>query len=251
MKTIFTLLTSLLVSMSVLASGDKPKSTLTIESSGRGGVKVVIDGRSFQSRDNYFRIDAMDFGKHDVQVYRERINPFFGAFGVRYEMVFNDRILMRPFSDITISIDRFGRTTVNEDRHPGRFSKDDDRDFDNDRDDHQGNYDKSFDGTGYNDYGYGRAMNDVEFDRVLDCIQKEWYENNKVKSASQIISTNYFTSFQVKQMLQLFSFETNKLELAKQAYTKTIDKQNYNCVFDVFTFGGSREELARYIRSCR
>ena len=51
-------------------------------------------------------------------------------------------------------------------------------------------------------------------------------------------------------MLQLFSFEGNKLELAKQAYSKTLDKQNYQCVADVLMFRSSKDELARFIRDC-
>ena len=92
-------------------------------------------------------------------------------------------------------------------------------------------------------------MNDFEFNRVLGSIGKEWFETNKEKSAIQIIHTNYFTACQVKQMLQLFSFDNNKLDLAKQAYSKTVDQKNYFMINDVFSFNSSKDELARYIRS--
>ena len=132
--------------------------------------------------------------------------------------------------------------------------RDDDDYYDNDsgngRD--KGWKDKDDRNSGYGTYnGYVSVMSNVEFQRVLDCIDKEWFENNKMKSAMQIINTNYFTSFQVKQMMQLFSFESNKLELAKQAYSKTVDKQNYQCVSEVLMFRSSKEELARFIRDCR
>jgi hypothetical protein len=278
MKTIFTLLASLLVSISLLAGGSKPKSTLTIQSYDRSNIKVVIDGRRFESHNNYMRIQSMEAGSHDLKIYREKNNGLFNIFGTRYEMVFKNYIVIKPFSDVIISIDRFGRATINESRTRGRNDwgdrkgygdrderkgyddrdKNRDDDFEFDRGNQYGDYDQGRDdrfgdknSRGYNNSGYSQAINDIEFNRVLDCIQKEWFEPNKMKSASQIIRTSFFTSAQVKQMLQLFSFENNKLELAKQAYTQTVDKQNYKCVSDVFWFNSSKDELARYIRDCR
>jgi hypothetical protein len=70
-----------------------------------------------------------------------------------------------------------------------------------------------------------------------------------VKSATQIINTNFFTSEQVKEMLQLFSFENNKLDLAKLAYDKTVDPRNFYVVNDVFSHSNSKDELARFIRN--
>ncbi len=79
-------------------------------------------------------------------------------------------------------------------------------------------------------------------------IRKEWFENNRLTSAKTIIDKNNFTAQQVKEMMLLFSFENNKLEIAKYAYRKTVDKQNYYVVNDAFTFSSSKDELARFIR---
>ena len=49
----------------------------------------------------------------------------------------------------------------------------------------------------------------------------------------------------------LFVFESNKLEVAKSAYRKTVDKQNYYQLNDALTFSSSKEELARFIRESR
>src|SRR4030095_9599458 len=99
--------------------------------------------------------------------------------------------------------------------------------------------------------GYAGGMNDREFHNVLQAIQKEWLESNKFKSASQIIKNNSFTTAQVEQILLLFSFENNKLELAKQAYSHTVDKKNYTRLFDLFSYSSSKRELERYIDSCK
>jgi hypothetical protein len=100
-----------------------------------------------------------------------------------------------------------------------------------------------------NNSGYGRQMSDYDFSRALNSISMQRGDFQKVESARQIINTSFFSSTQVKQMLQLFSFENDKLDLAKLAYSKTVDKQNFSIVSDVFNSYSSRDELARYIRS--
>ncbi len=117
------------------------------------------------------------------------------------------------------------------------------RDYDFDRDGQWGDYD--------NHEGYASGMNDREFTSVLQSIEKEWLESNKLKSASQIVKTNSLSTAQVEQLLLLFSFESNKLQLAKQAYANTVDKRNYSRLFDVFSFNSSKVELERYIRNPR
>jgi len=93
-------------------------------------------------------------------------------------------------------------------------------------------------------------MSDREFAQVMNSMQKEWFENNRMKSASYIISNNFFTADQVKDMVSVFNFEDNRLEIARQAYTKTLDKENYNCVVNALQYKSSKDELARFIRSC-
>jgi hypothetical protein len=93
-------------------------------------------------------------------------------------------------------------------------------------------------------------MSDREFDQVMYSLKHEWFEGNRMKSASFIISNNFFTAEQVKDIVNSFSFEDNKVDIAKQAYPKTLDKENYNCVINALQYRSSKDELARFIRSC-
>ena len=299
MKTFFTLFASLILSVAVFA-GNHPRTSLIIKSSDQNDIRVVIDGRRFEPNDYHLSIRDLQPGYHTVRVYRERNVGLFTIFGQRYDLVFNNTIMMRPFTSLMIVIDRFGRSRIIDSRSRGGrdydfqsrdFQHDHDFDFDNgrnfgdygdrdhnwndrdsrwgeiDRDNHNGQIgghdgqwdnqsQDSHDGRignrddrGYNDNSYNKAMNDFEFNRVLASMDREWSENNKMKSASQIISTSFFTTAQIKQMLQMFSLENNKLDLAEQAYSKTVDQRNYFMINDVFSSSFSKDELARYIRS--
>lgn len=309
MKRFFTLLSFLILSVAVFATDARTKSMLTIKSVDRGSIRVIIDGRRFEPNDNYLSIRNIQSGYHTVKIYREKNTGKFRIFGKSYEVVFNNSINVKPNTSVMISVDRFGRTIVKQNRMNGRsggngkgyggrddrnFGDGDDRnwdshhDYDFDRGRNMGDYDRDRDGRidnsnrndrngqydgrgkndrngqydsrdyenrnwknnrGYNDNGYNRAMSDFEFNRVLSSIEDEWRENNKTKSATQLISTNYFTTAQVKEMLQLFSTESIKLELAKQAYSKTVDQKNYFMINEVFSYNSSKDELTRFIRT--
>jgi len=249
MKTIFTLLASLIMSVAVFAAGAKSKSMLTVKSNDQSDVRVVLDGKRFESGSNSIMIRDLNSGYHTIKVYRQKNNGFFNIIGKMYEVVYSTSLHVKQGTHIMITIDHYGRTSVQETKIKGRLNRDHnknlnrDRDFNYDRDGQWGDYD--------NNYGYERGMDDREFNQVLQSIEKEWLESNKLKSAIQIVKTNSLTSAQVKEMALLFSFENNKLELAKQAYTNTVDKRNYYILNDVFSFSNSKDELNRYIRNAR
>lgn len=271
MKTIFTLFLSFIASIALMAADARPKSNLMIRTSERGDIRVVIDGRRFESNDNSIRIRGLDAGNHRVRIYREKNSGRYSLFGKKFELVFDRNLRFRPQSNTLISIDRFGRASIREGRRNNRDQRDDrydrnrryenDRDIDDwedervwdrnrdfDYDDTRNSGDYDFDNN--NRYG-NRVMSDLEFSHVIQAMQREWLETNKQKSASQVISANYLTTAQVKQVLQLFSFENIKLDLAKQAYIKTVDHQNYQSIMDVFSYNSSREELRRFMRTSR
>jgi hypothetical protein len=69
--------------------------------------------------------------------------------------------------------------------------------------------------------------------------------------AQQIADNNYFTTAQVKELVKLFSFEDRKLEFAKYAYARTLDRNNYFTINEAFNFSRTKEELADYIKNFR
>jgi uncharacterized protein DUF4476 len=255
MKKIFTLLSSLALGIAVFAADAKPKNALTIKSVDRSNIKIVVDGRRFEPSHSSITIQGLDAGTHKVKIYKERNTGMFSIFGKKYDVVFNKSVNMKNRTDVTIAIDRFNRTTITTEKRNGRGGRDNDRWEDDDEFDFGNGHD-------YGDYNnddrwndrddrYESGMNDRDFSRVLESIQKEWLESNKLKSATHIVTTNKLSTAQVRQMLILFSFESNKLQLAKSAYANTTDKRNYSMLYEVFSFSSSKDELARFIRNFR
>ena len=47
--------------------------------------------------------------------------------------------------------------------------------------------------------------------------------------------------------MEAFTFEDNKLTMAKELYDQTTDKANYDTVVDALTYKSDRDELIDYI----
>lgn len=241
MKTIFTLFVSMLMSVSLFAGDNRGKSSLLIKSLDNADIRVVLDGKRFEPNDNALFISNLDAGRHTIKVYRESRGGFFQIVGKRYELVYNTQVTLKNRSQLLIQIERNGVITVRENRtqpNRGRNNDRDRREYDFDRDGVYGDYDRYM----------APSMSQSEFQRVLSNIDREWLETNKIKSASQVVRTERLSTDQVKEIMRLFRFENNRLEVAKLAYANTVDKWNFHEVNTLFSYSSSRVELERYIR---
>ena len=258
MKTFFTFLFSSIFAF-VSVANDGPR--VTISSINKSKLYVEVDGHRYNMKDNEISIRDLRSGNHTIKVIREMKKNnrgwIFGTGNNRNEIIYNSRIQLRNGYHIDILINRFGKVFVDErriDRNDDWYEEDDDwndrgRDTDKDRDRNR-NYDYD-NRNNRDDNNNGRVISDQEFRQVRESLRREWFENTRVTTARQIVDRNYFNSRQVKEIVQLFSSENNKLDLAKYAYGKTVDKQVYYIINDVFAMNNSREELARYIREYR
>ena len=230
MKTFFTLLVSSLFSLAAFAYDGSKLSISTVTKN--LDLKVEVDGRKVMMNENTVTLSNMNEGYHTVKIFREKRKTGFG-FGNKLEIIYNSSVYVKRGFHTDITVNRFGKVLTDE----RRIDRNDEWYTDDDQ------------SNGQWDNGYNNAISAREFDQVKESIRKEWLETNRLTSAKFIIDNNNFTSQQVKEMMQLFTFENNKLEIAKYAYRKTVDKQNYYIVNDVFAFSSSKDELARFIRN--
>ncbi len=233
MKKFFTLIISSLFSLSLLAFDGSRLSISAVTSSQE--LSVEVDGRKFSMKDNSITLSYLAEGYHQVKVYRQAKRGNGNTFG-RNVIVYTNSVLLKRGFHLDITINRFGKVLMDERR------MDINDEWYNDQDDY---YDS--DNGGWNN-GYSNVMNTREFETVKASLRKEWFENNRITSVKYIIEKNNFTTAQVKEMMLLFTFENNRLEIAKLAFRKTVDKNNYFQLNDALTFSSSKDELARFIR---
>jgi hypothetical protein len=94
-------------------------------------------------------------------------------------------------------------------------------------------------------------MSPSDFSSLKQTIASKTFEDTRMTIAKSVLGDRCVISDQVKELCSLFTFEENKLEIAKFAYQRTYDIGNYFKVNDVFTFESSIEELNDYIRARR
>ena len=241
MKTIFTLLLATIFTTSAFAY-DEGRLTITVSTP--SDVQVMIDNRTYRLDDNSVILNNVRAGQHTIQVYRGRGNNRNNGNknrNNRNDILYSSTIYVKPNYDVDIMINRFGKVLVDE--RDLRYSNDGYGNYGNNNGSYgnNGNYD--------NNNGYNQAMNDRDFSQLLQKIRGQWF--GKINTAKEGINENYFTTLQVRQILQLFSSENDKLELAKLAYRNTVDQRNYAQLYDVFSYQSSKDELDQYIRNNR
>ncbi len=113
-------------------------------------------------------------------------------------------------------------------------------------------------GTGGNVYVATRTpVTDVAFTQILRNAGNHILPMDKYRDVKAAFTdpNYYFTSAQARQLMSLVnsgSFlstsESNRVELAKLAYSRITDPQNFSMVIDLFTNTSSRDELNGYVR---
>lgn len=92
------------------------------------------------------------------------------------------------------------------------------------------------------------VISDVDFNRVKSRIQSSYSDATKLTAAKQAIDGYYFTSSQVKDIVLMFTYDINRLDIAKYAYGKTVNQADYMLYLgDAFASRTSKDELSRYI----
>jgi hypothetical protein len=95
--------------------------------------------------------------------------------------------------------------------------------------------------------GRNISMRTSDYEAAKSSIAAKDFESSKLTLARQVSSSNYLTAEQVAGIARLFSFESGKLEFAKYAYARCVDKGNYFRVNDAFEFESSISSLNEYI----
>ncbi|MFN8286006.1 MAG: DUF4476 domain-containing protein [Chitinophagales bacterium] len=90
-------------------------------------------------------------------------------------------------------------------------------------------------------------MNGAAFSQLKQTICNGTFESTKLSIFKQALGYNYFSSQQVLELMNLFTFESYRLEVAKLAYPKTLDQNNYYLVNNGFTFSSSVDNLNDYL----
>ena len=254
------LLTFALVVFSILsASAQYGQSVLNLRLSDNGPFRATIDGRPVSTAvGSNATIANLEGGKHFLQVYRvgnnwghhHQDNAFQGTIllsanaeswvtvypemqKVKFD---NIQALAQPSPFNPNKID------CNYPKGPlqGEYEHHEEHHEDHHYDHHEGNY--------FPPVPVGPcAMNPNDFAQLKQTIANASFEETRITIFKQALAYNYFSTSQVRELMDQFWFEGSKLEVAKLAYPKTVDQNNYYLVNNEFSFSSSVDDLGNYI----
>jgi hypothetical protein len=229
---------------------------LSVAALSNAPIRVTVDGQRYDQGSNSWGVTTNSIvvqdlanGYHTIKVFQQRNNRRYDNDRRRnrnedYTLIYSATVFIKPMYHIDIVINRFGKALIDEQYINGRDYYDYDDDVrNNNRDYDRDNRDR--------DYRNERAMDNRDFIMAKNQLQRESFDNTRLLMARQISDNNYLSAQQVKELMQLFSFDDKKLDFAKYAYRRTADRNNYFIVYDAFSFSSNKEELATYIRNFR
>ncbi len=90
-------------------------------------------------------------------------------------------------------------------------------------------------------------VSDIDFANIKNTVRGQNAEDSKFKVAKQLVGSTCLRSAQIKELLDLLSFERNRLDLAKLCYAFAFDPQSYYLIDNALATKTSRDELEAYI----
>ena len=198
--------------------------TLTIEGNANYKVRLNHQWTSFAGNEFYF--DQLRPGNHHIRIVK--ISNRRHAYGQQAVVIYDGIVSLPARADVVMRLNRFGMLQMV-------------------------SCHTSFQTVGCYDYSTVNeplcyaAVSDEEFFGIRNIIAQRTFESSRVELAHQLIRGRMFTSAQVASLLEVFSFESSRLEIAKAAYARTVDPMNYYLVYSAFTFDSSIADLNRFI----
>lgn len=220
MKTNTLILFMLMISL--MARGSHVKSDLNLKLFNNMPVSVLLNGRPAGYPGTEFKATGLQPGEHRITVWKN--NPSHYASST---LMYDGRIYLEP-GTTTYAMIASNRTLRILNVFPKPL---------------YASYNNCFEPVHNVPYG----MHPEQFNNLKRTIASRSFDNTKVEIAKQALRTNSINSRQVAELLELLSFDSNKLELAKFAYRYAVDPGNYYLTYDAFTFDSSIRELNRFI----
>ena len=110
-------------------------------------------------------------------------------------------------------------------------------------------------GGTYGNPPYGNSGNvydpaaEASFNEFLAYLDKQSFDSNKLTEANNYVSKSNLSAQQIKSIAQKFTYDSNRLEFAKNAYANCRDKANYFLLKSTFQFTSSYTELEEYTKT--
>jgi Domain of unknown function (DUF4476) len=113
-----------------------------------------------------------------------------------------------------------------------------------------GNGNGSWNGNGnggWNGNGQNGSIDNASFNLFIEDLKKESFDPKRQERAVSYVTKANLSADQIGQILKTFTFDSYKVEVAKKAYPRCYDKQNYFIWKSAFSFESNYNEVEEFV----
>ena len=230
-----------LVILNVSAKADGFRSKLNIRTFNDRSIIVEIDRINYNNPSREIIINDLAPGDHKIKIWTvggQHHNCGLGAGNFR--LIYNGFITIPTRSKVTAVLTYQNILKITE------------------IDPLQGNYHQECNNAGvpsgygycgnyYGNYYTNNNYHNNRFEELKDLVARESFDDTRLDICNEYIRTNPISSEELKELLELITFESNRINLAKYSYRYVNDPGYFYTVYNAFTFNRSVTELINWI----
>ena len=96
-------------------------------------------------------------------------------------------------------------------------------------------------------FGYKQAMDKETFDRFLKSFKNATFESDKEAVLNMVLPNALFLTTQVEKIVNLYTFDSEKVKAIKKLYPNIIDKERAFVLLDLLDFSSSKDDISRFM----
>lgn len=211
---------SLFLIKNVSAKDDKSKFFLKVWDDSE--FTIIFDSKVYNTPTTKFKLNRVKPGKHKLKVIKEIHGPL--GYSAR-EILFKGSINIPPTSKVVAKINRYNDLVIISIKS---LDKDDESDIEKEK--------------------RQNMLSIGDFKKLKEDIEEAKYESDKLDLAKSMIGKNMVRTNQIFELIELFGFESTKLEFAMYVYPYVVNKKNFAKINEVFIKSTSIKELEVFIK---
>lgn len=100
-------------------------------------------------------------------------------------------------------------------------------------------------------YNAAMAMSSTDFDHLAQSVRSKLMQSARIATlrTAFTVPDQFFSTDQISQLLAYVNSEPKRLELAKAAYARVVDSDNYRTLYELFSSESLKSELDFFLRN--
>ncbi|MDQ0969152.1 hypothetical protein QFZ20_004555 [Flavobacterium sp. W4I14] len=92
-----------------------------------------------------------------------------------------------------------------------------------------------------------RLLSDEAFQAFLTQYRRESFDDGRLRMINVVSKNSSLLSAQARVLLKSFSFDDERLKVARNLYKNVADPQNYFTLSDIFVFPSNKDDFLKYL----